>query len=234
MSTIENIESSTVGEIAASDIRKADVFREMGIDFCCGGKMTLKEAARKAGITETQLKEALEKAPPARASHPQHDFSNWDIVFLADYIYNVHHRYIKENAPVLENLAMKVASRHGAQHPELILLSEGIRDFLHHLLSHLDKEENILFPIIRQLAAKKYNGDEHINISAPIRVMEKEHHEAGDELKQFRQLTHDYDLPANACNSYTYLFEKLKEFEDDLFQHIHLENNILFPKALQL
>src|SRR5689334_219698 len=125
MSTIEDIESSTVGEIAASDIRKAEVFRKMGIDFCCGGRMTLKEAARQAGITAEQLKEALEKAPAAPASHPQHDFSSWDLGFLADYIYNVHHRYIRENAPVLENLSMKVAGRHGAQHPELIPLSRS-------------------------------------------------------------------------------------------------------------
>jgi len=234
MSTIENIESATVGEIAASDIRKADVFRKMGIDFCCGGRKTLKEAAGQAGITEAQLREALEKTPPVGASHPQHDFSSWDLAFLADYICNVHHRYIRENAAVLENLSLKVANRHGAQHPELIHLATGIRGFLHHLLSHINKEENILFPLIRQLASKKYNGDEYMDISAPVRVMEHEHQEAGDELKQFRQLTHDYVLPADACNSYTYLFGKMKEFEDDLFQHIHLENNILFPKALQL
>jgi len=195
--------------------------------------MTLKEAALQASITEDQLKEALGKAPSAPAFRPQHDFSSWDLALLADYIYNVHHRYVRENAPVLENLAMKVADRHGAQHPELIPLSEGIRDFLHHLLSHLSKEENVLFPVIRQLAAKKYNDDEYMDVSAPIRVMEKEHQEAGDELKHFRQLTQDYALPADACNSYIYLFEKIKEFENDLIQHIHLENNILFPRALQ-
>ena len=221
----------TVGEIAASDVRKAEVFRKMGIDFCCGGKQTLKEAARQAGITEAQLEEALEKAPAGRTASPQHDFAGWDPVFLADYIYNVHHRYIREAAPILEGLAIKVAGRHGAQHPELIPLSKGIRDLLQHLLAHLEKEENILFPAIRRKAA---GGSSPIVISAPIRMMEKEHQEAGDELRQFRQLTRDFTLPSDACNSYTYLFEKIKEFEEDLFQHIHLENNILFPKALQL
>jgi regulator of cell morphogenesis and NO signaling len=222
----------TIGEIAAGDIRKAEVFRKMGIDFCCGGKATLKQAAQQAGVTEAQLQEALEKAPAARTAYPQHDFASWDAAFLADYICNVHHRYIRNNAPVLEDLAVKVAGRHGAQHPELIPLSKGIGDFLHHLLLHLDKEENILFPIIRQLASGKHNGGQHVDAGIPIRVMEKEHQESGDELKHFRRLTHDYALPEGACDSYAYLFGKLKEFEEDLFQHIHLENNILFPKVL--
>ena len=228
---ITDADAPTVGEIAAGDARKAEVFRKLGIDFCCGGKQTLKEAAQQAGITETQLEEALEKAPPASATHLQHDFAGWDPAFLADYICNVHHRYIRQTAPVLENLAVKVAGRHGVQHPELIQLSKGIRDFLQHLLVHLDKEEQILFPAIRQM---NVNSGSPVAVGAPIRVMEKEHQEAGDELKHFRKLTRDYSLPSDACESYTYLFSKIKEFEEDLFQHIHLENNILFPKALQL
>lgn len=221
----------TIGEIAAKDKRKADAMRKLGIDFCCGGKQSLKEAAEHIGLTESALQEALEKAPPARTSQPQHDFAAWDTSFLADYIVNVHHRYIRESAPILENLALKVAGRHGSQHPELISLAKGLQELLDHLLLHLDKEENILFPIIRQRAS---GTGSHATVDIPIRVMEKEHQEAGDELRHFRRLTQDYNLPPDACNSYTYLFEKLKEFEDDLFQHIHLENNILFPKSLQL
>jgi regulator of cell morphogenesis and NO signaling len=228
MSIIVNV--PTVGEIAANDIRKAEVFRKLGIDFCCGGKQTLKEAAQQAGITEAQLKDALEKAPSAGTAYPKHDFAGWDAPFLVDYIIHVHHRYIRETAPILENLTMKVAGRHGAQHPELIPLAKGIRDLLYHLLVHLDKEENILFPIIRQLSS---HPEKSLSVSAPIRILEKEHQEAGDELKHFRKLSQDYILPPDACGSYSYLFNKMKEFEDDLFQHIHLENNILFPKVLQ-
>ena len=221
----------TIGEIAAKDIRKAAVFKKMGIDFCCGGKKTLKEAAVAAGLDEQAVLNALEHTDDVKVQ-TTHEFDKWELGFLADYIYNVHHRYIRENGPIIEQLADKVAMRHGHEHQELMQLADGMHDFMAELYDHLRKEEEQLFPIVKQLERGEKDGESSVSI--PVQAMESEHEAAGEELRAFRRLTKDYQLPANACNSYTYLFEKMKEFENDLFQHIHLENNILFPKAIKL
>ncbi|MEC3879487.1 iron-sulfur cluster repair di-iron protein [Parapedobacter sp. 10938] len=226
--------AETVGEIAAKDMRKAEVFKKLGIDFCCGGKKTLKEAIAEVGLTEAQVKEELERSEAAGGGQATHDFDSWDLGFLADYIYNVHHKYVRESGPVIEQLAEKVASRHGAVHPELFELSKGLKELMADMYNHQQKEERVLFPAIKTLEANGEPGQMTIGIEGPVHMMEAEHDSAGDELKALRKLTKDYELPADACNSYTYLFEKIKEFENDLFQHIHLENNILFPKALKL
>src|SRR5690606_37332541 len=224
----------TVGEIAAKDMRKAEVFKKLGIDFCCGGKKTVKEAVAEAGLTEAQVKEELERSEAASGGSVTHDFDSWDLGFLADYIYNVHHKYIRESGPVIEQLVEKVASRHGAAHPELIGLAKGVKELMAELYSHVQKEERVLFPAIKALEGSRDAAQTAFGIEGPVHMMEAEHDSTGDELKALRKLTNDYALPADACNSYTYLFDKIKEFENDLFQHIHLENNILFPKALKL
>ncbi len=228
----ETQHEETVGELAAKDIRKAEVFKKLGIDFCCGGKKTLQEAAAAVGLEEQQVRKELEHAEQVAVGHAMHDFDHWDLSFLADYIYNVHHRYIREQGPIIEQLADKVALRHGFEHHELMELAEGMHTFMADLYSHLEKEEQVLFPIIKKLE----RGAEDLSQQASdaVQYMEREHEDAGEELRKFRKLTADYKLPANACNSYTYLYEKIKEFENDLFQHIHLENNILFPKVVKL
>lgn len=234
----ETAPGETVGEIAAKDIRKAEIFKQKGIDFCCGGNKTLKEASEEAGITEDELKSALETVEN-RPLAPSQDYNKWDLDFLADYIVNTHHRYVKENAETIYGLAVKVAQAHADQHPELDSFAQSVHHFLQDLLNHTVKEEKILFPAIKEGVAKQkdpsYNSSTEPGfIKQPIMMMQREHEIAGDDLTYFRKLTNDYTLPADACNSYNYLFEKMKEFEDDLHQHIHLENNILFPKALEL
>ncbi|HWK99248.1 MAG TPA: iron-sulfur cluster repair di-iron protein [Parapedobacter sp.] len=224
----------TVGEIAAKDMRKAEVFKKLGIDFCCGGKKTLKEAVVELGLTEAQVREELERSEAAAGGQVTNDFDAWDLGFLADYIYNVHHKYVRESGPIIEQLAEKVASRHGAAHPELFELAKGLKGLMADMYSHQQKEERILFPAIKTLEGYDGSAQATIGIEAPISAMEADHDSAGDELKTLRKLTRNYDLPADACNSYMYLFDKIREFEDNLFQHIHLENNILFPKALKL
>src|SRR5690606_34135236 len=214
----------TVGEIAAKDMRKAEVFKKLGIDFCCGGKKTLKEAVAEAGLTEAQVKEELERSEAASGGSVTHDFDSWDLGFLADYVYNVHHKYIRESGPIIEQLVEKVASRHGAAHPELFELSTSFKTLLDGLYDHVQKEERALFPVIKELAAKEEGKQGRVGIQAAVRAMEAEHGVTGDELKALRKLTKGYALPADACNSYTYLFQKIQEFENDLFQHIHLEN----------
>lgn len=225
-------QKTTVGEIAAKDIKKAEVFKKLGIDFCCGGKKTLKQAAQSIGMDEAQLQQELENAKSSSSAGTQHDFGAWDIGFLADYITNVHHRYIREQGPIIEQLADKVSMRHGSEHHELYSLATGMHAFMQDLYQHIQQEEQKLFPIVKQLDTISVSDKNQLQ--DVIRYMEHEHEHAGDELRQFRSLTKDYKLPENACNSYTYLFEKIQEFENDLFQHIHLENNILFPKVIAM
>ncbi len=234
----ETAAGETVGEIAAKDIRKAEIFKQKGIDFCCGGNKTLKEASEEAGITEDELKTALDTVENKPLA-PSQDYNKWELDFLADYIVNTHHRYVKENAETIYGLAVKVAQHHADNHPELNRLAQSVHHFLQDLLDHTVKEEKILFPAIKEGVAKKKDPSYNLStqpgfIKQPIMMMEREHEIAGEDLTYFRKLTNNYTLPADACNSYNYLFEKMKEFEDDLHQHIHLENNILFPKALEL
>lgn len=225
-------QEETVGAIAAKDVRKADVFKKLGIDFCCGGKKTIKQAAEKIGLSESELKAKLARAENSEQVSANLDFDKWTLSFLIDYIVNVHHRYVRENSVIIEQLADKVAIRHGLDHPELVLLAQHMQTFLGELNSHLQQEEEQLFPLIKKVEA----GDEG-NRDAFLRIidhLEEDHENTGEGLANFRIITADYQLPANACNSYTYLFEKIKDFENDLLQHIHLENNILFPKTLTL
>jgi len=228
----ENVE--TVGSIAAKDYRKAEVFKKLGIDFCCGGEKSLKDASKEAGISEEQLKQELENADTVTVSASQ-DYNKWKLDFLADFIANTHHLYIRDNASVIMGLADKVAQRHGSQRPELRSLAERANTLINDLLSHIDKEETVLFPAIKSLVSNQNSETaDHASIKSIIDNMHVEHDHAGDDLKYLRKLTKGYTLPPDACNSYNYLFEKLKEFEDDLFKHIHLENNILFPKVVAL
>ncbi|MFV0605788.1 MAG: iron-sulfur cluster repair di-iron protein [Niabella sp.] len=231
-------EEETVGSIAAKDLRKAEVFKEKGIDFCCGGRKTLQQACEAAGISEEELRQALEAVDKAPVT-PSQDYNKWELDFLADYIVNTHHRYVKESVDNIYAMAVKVTGRHGNQHPELKEVAERIRPFLQELLHHTEKEEQILFPIIKASVAKKRDQSIELKtppgfVQQPIAVMQLEHENAGEDLSFFRKVTNNYALPDGACNSYRYLYEKMQEFENDLHQHIHLENNILFPKAIKL
>lgn len=230
----EEVNVETVGSIVAKDYRKAEVFKKLGIDFCCGGDISLKEASIEAGISEEQLRLELENADTVTTSASQ-DYNKWKLDFLADFIANTHHQYIRDNATVILGLADKVAQRHGPQHPELGSLADRVNTLMNDLLSHIEKEERVLFPAIKSLVLNQDNGSGgHTSIKSIIDNMHIEHDHAGDDMRYLREITNGYTLPPDACNSYNYLFEKLKEFEDDLFKHIHLENNILFPKAIVL
>lgn len=220
----------TVGEMAGNDYRMADVFRGFGIDFCCGGGQTIAQAATQGGITEEELWKALETAE-AKAKQPGNDLSVLAPELLIEHILNTHHKYVKEVLPVIWQFGQKVAGHHGDTHPELIDLRAAILHEAEDLLDHLEKEEQILFPAIKQLVA----GDKGIpNIKGTVEAMMKEHGSSGESLEEWRRLTNDYQVPEGACNSYRFLFEKLREFDTDLRQHIHLENNILFPRALTM
>lgn len=228
----------TIGEMVTKDYRKAQVFKKFGIDFCCGGKKTVTEVCDKKGLDKALVLKELESLS-GKVETGANDYLKWDIGFLADYIKNTHHQYIKENTSFITELAIKVAKVHGAEHPELIDVANTFSAVANDLLLHLAKEEKVLFPAIKEIAVAKLNGsklsvNEFGKISGPINLMESEHEQAGESLEGIRQLTNNFELPADACNSYTILFKKLEEYENDLHQHVHLENNILFPKAIAM
>ncbi|MBX3254136.1 MAG: DUF542 domain-containing protein [Chitinophagaceae bacterium] len=229
----------TVGAIAAKDMRKAEVFKAKGIDYSCGGDKTLIEAGEEAGISAEELTAALKEAENKPLSASQ-DFNKWQLDFLSDYISHTHHRYVKDNVEVIKGLTEKVAQRHGLDHPELNRLAQSVPSFLQNLLAHISKEEKVAFPAIRQAVAKKNGTTGQPPATEPgmIRrsslLLQKEHAIMSEDLAYIRRLTANYELPEDACNSYTYLYQKLEEMENDLKQCMHVENNILFPKAIAL
>ncbi|HEY9000751.1 MAG TPA: iron-sulfur cluster repair di-iron protein [Mucilaginibacter sp.] len=233
-----DIKEETLGEIVKGDLRKAEVFKKLGLDFCCGGKKTLKDACRENGLDILQVKEELNKTEQSSSGMPQHDFNSWSLSFLADYIVNVHHAYVRQNMRILRDLSEKVADRHGQQHAELKTIRNLVDEMASELAIHLQKEEVVLFPYIKELenSALGKNKDQQIfqTVKEPIAAMENDHDIVGDLARHIRELTHNYTLPEKACNSYALLYKMLEDFESDLHMHIHLENNILFPKAIAL
>lgn len=230
--------AETIGEIVTKDYRKAQVFKSFGIDFCCGGKKTIAEVCYSKGIDATAVYTALDQVT-GEVKTGENDYLKWDIGFLTDYIINTHHQYVKENTQFIMELANKVARVHGQQHPEVVKVSQIFTQVALDLLSHMNKEEKMLFPFIKELAIVQRDGGAlpHAafgNVSNPIRMMEVEHEEAGEAMETIREITSNYTLPADACNSYTILYKKLDEYENDLHRHVHLENNILFPKSISI
>lgn len=228
-------DAKSVGEIAASDWRKADVFRKYGIDFCCGGKKSLDEACAESNVDKAKLESELNHVKSVSASRPL-PFNEWGLDFLADYIVNTHHSYVKKSLPDIRSYAYKVSAVHGEFHPEVKDVHRLVEDLNEELMSHLGKEESILFPYIKKLVSGEAatSSCNFGSVANPIAVMEHEHDSAGEILKQIKELTSGYKVPADACASYNLLYRMLEEFETDLHTHIHLENNILFPKALKL
>lgn len=228
----------TIGEMAAKDIRKAQIFKKYGLDFCCGGKKSLKKACAEKGLDVVQVEKELQNTDAAVFSRPV-PYQDWDAGFLADYILNTHHTYVRKTLPDILQFARKVAQVHGNYHTELIRVNEFVGLINAELLSHMAKEEQVLFPFIKQLAEAqktKQNGGSFRpgNINGPIGVMEMEHELVGGYMENIRELTNGYTIPDDACTTYTLLFKMLSEFEEDLHLHIHLENNILFPKAQKI
>ncbi len=231
----EGEKEETLGELAVKDLRKAEVFKKYGLDFCCGGKKTVKEACAEKGIDVTKVEKELQQAD-GNPSYRPIPYDEWSLDFLADYIVNTHHAYVRKTMPDIRQYALKVAQVHGNSHPELLTVQSLVEEIYQELSTHMIKEEQILFPFIKQLAGKESTGNfaGAGTVKSPITVMEMEHEEVGKNLEEIRRLTNNYTLPQDACASYSLLFRMLEDFETDLHLHVHLENNILFPKALAL
>ncbi len=226
----------TIGDMVTKDYRRAQVFKNFGIDFCCGGKKTIVQACENKGINPEEVRQALHTISSDIPSS-ENDYMKWDMAFLADFIVNTHHQYIRDNTAFINELAVKVAKVHGSSHLELIKVAALFAEIADDLLLHIVKEERVLFPFIKELASVTKTGSVMTessfgNVSNPIQMMEAEHEQAGEILAQIRLLTNNFNLPEDACASYTILFKKLAEYEEDLHRHVHLENNILFPKAI--
>ncbi|MCO5235276.1 MAG: iron-sulfur cluster repair di-iron protein [Chitinophagaceae bacterium] len=228
----------TLGEIAAKDLRKAEVFKKYGLDFCCGGKKTVKEACAEKGIDVTKIEKELQQADKNPSARPL-PYNDWGIDFLADYIVNTHHSYVRKNLPDIRGYALKVAQVHGGRHPELIRIQQLVEEVNKEFSEHLVKEEEILFPFIKELVSAKAKGaapkaEKFDSVEDPIKMMEDEHEVVGRCLDEIRELSGNYTLPEDACASYSLLFKMLADMEEDTHIHVHLENNILFPKAKAL
>jgi len=231
---METLIEKTVAEIVASNYKAADVFKKHGIDFCCGGNVGLSEICRKKEINLSEIEEDLQKITAQRSDSP--DFDRWGLDFLIDYIINQHHTYVAENIPLIIQYSDKVAKVHGENHPETVEINTLFHAVADELLAHMQKEERVLFPYVKQLVQAEKEGISapaaHFgSVNNPISMMESEHETAGDIFKQIDKLSNNYTPPLAACSTFKVLYAKLQDFESDLHKHIHLENNILFPKA---
>ncbi len=224
----------SVGCLVSEKASRAKIFEKYGIDYCCGGKESLESACKKKGISLDKLIDELEHACIAPDSD-QDNYSTLSISSLIDHILEVHHAFLESELPRLSQLMKKVASVHGEKRPELKRLSELFHMLKSELEQHTMKEEQILFPMCKQLEKASDKPQFHCGtVCNPIRVMEYEHNEAGTVLAEMRRITDGYKLPEDACGSYKVLFAGLSELESDLHVHIHKENNILFPAVKEL
>jgi regulator of cell morphogenesis and NO signaling len=225
-------EAITIGEIVANDFRAASVFKDAGIDFCCGGKKTLDEACKEKGVDQESLKEKLSNLEE-KVNSSAYNFNEWDPAFLCDYIINTHHTYVRKSLPDLLHYTKKIAGVHGANHPELAEVAELMVQINNELLEHLQKEEKVVFPAVKELFNK---GPENVRelLSSELSDLSDEHESAGGAIDRINTITNGFKLPADACNSYRLAFDLLDKFEDDLHTHVHLENNVLFPKIAKM
>jgi len=236
-STVSDLIEKTLAEIVTDNIRSAIVFEEYGLDFCCKGNRSLKAACADKNIDVQKIVDELINL--SHSGNGKENPNDWQLDFLVDYIINNHHQYVRRMIPVISLHADKVASVHGKNHPETIQIADLFLAVREELEMHMMKEERILFPQIKQMVLTQKENSKYFQapfgtIQNPIRMMEYEHTSAGDALYQIRELSNNYAHPDDACNTFKALFSELKEFEEDLHKHIHLENNILFPKSIIL
>jgi regulator of cell morphogenesis and NO signaling len=230
--------TKTVREIALEQPSSIRVFEHYGIDYCCGGRKPLAEACLAGKLEVDTVIAALEAAAKTSAPISQ-DWSNATLAALSGHIVATHHAYVNKELPRLAELALKVVARHGATKPELPVIQATLARLDEELSQHLAKEEAILFPYIVQLerAVATQSAVPHGcfgTVANPIAMMTQEHEAAGELLAEIRRLSHNFVTPADACPTYHAFYDGLKDFEHDLHQHIHLENNILFPRAIDL
>ena len=228
----------TIRDIVANDFRAAAVFQRHGIDFCCKGNRSVEDACRGGSVTaDDVIREVADATASPAAGGPR--FNAWDLAMLADYIVANHHGFVRQAIPALLAHTQKIASVHGGSHPELHEVADIFEGVAEEMTAHMMKEEEILFPYIAGLAVASRGDGEAPSapfgtVRNPIRMMEAEHESVGDAMARIRELTIGYRVPDEACTTYRVCLQELETFERDLHEHVHLENNVLFPKAARL
>jgi regulator of cell morphogenesis and NO signaling len=235
MNTVEQL---TVGEYVANDFRTAALFSKYGIDFCCKGNRTLDEVCAKNDINPEELEKEIQAVLETKNDQAI-DFKSWSPSLLIEYIVEKHHSYIEEKTPVVLQFLDKLCKVHGERHPELFEINSLFKSSAGNLAQHMKKEELILFPFIQNMVkAQKENQpirEPHFGtVENPIAMMKDEHSIEGERFDKIATLTDGLIPPEDACSTYRVTYQMLKEFEQDLHKHIHLENNILFPIAIRL
>jgi regulator of cell morphogenesis and NO signaling len=231
--------TKTVGEIAAEMPNVTREFEKLGIDYCCGGSRTLGQACAEANISVHEALARLERISASTETQPGQDWQSQLLADLIGHITTTHHVFVREESPRILALAAKVVGVHGKNHPELLQVQQIFSALAEELRVHLMKEEQMLFPYISLMEESTLAGEPAPpamfgTVANPVRMMMQEHDGAGDALRLLRSVTTDYKVPEDACISYRTLYGALAGFEADLHQHIHLENNILFPRAVAL
>ncbi len=231
-------QDQTVREIAIRHPASVRIFEALGIDYCCGGKQPLGQACAKAKVPVSKLIQMLKESESGATKQEEPQWNDAPLAALIAHILETHHRYVRDAAPRLEALLQKVVSRHGEAHPELGRIEVAFQELAEELMGHMMKEERILFPFIEQMEVAASRGTRapsgcFPSVEFPIARMLAEHADAGAFTAKIRYLSAGYQVPADACPSYRGLYYGLEEFERDLHGHVHLENNILFPRAIE-
>ena len=232
-----DIRKDLIGEMVADDFRTAAVFKKFGIDFCCKGGRTIEEACEPKNIDVEKIYDEIESIPKAGSGNI--DFTAWPLDLLADYIEKTHHRYVREKAPILQAFLEKLCKVHGGRHPELYEIKELFDESAQDLEDHMVKEDTILFPFVREIMKAKtsntvFEAPNFGTVENPVNMMMHEHTVEGERFEKISELSNGYTVPSDGCNTYQVAFQMLQEFENDLHTHIHLENNILFPKTVKM
>lgn len=232
-----DVRKEQIGSMVAADYRTAAIFKKYGIDFCCKGGRTIAEAAEKKNLDTEKIYADLEQLPQGAAADI--DFTAWPLDLLADYVEKTHHRYVREKSPILMEFLNKLCKVHGERHPELFEIRDLFAASVQELGDHMVKEDQILFPFVRTMVEAKnsnqaFEAPNFGTVENPIQMMMHEHTAEGERFEKISALSDGYTPPADACNTYKVAFQMLEEFENDLHRHIHLENNILFPKSIRM
>ena len=230
--------NKTLSEIVINNYHTSEVLDRYNLDFCCRGNKAFDDACKENNLEPEIVFAELEQVFNNEISNDQ-NYDEWELDYLIKYIINNHHKYVRKMIPVIAEHCNKVVAAHGDDIPEMNKIAEIFAVIYKDLKQHMLKEEQILFPFIMQVVnAKRKNSETERpyfgSVQNPIRMMEAEHEHAGDSFQDIKRLSNNFSVPEDGCETCAVLYKELKEFEEDLHKHIHLENNILFPKAIEL
>jgi regulator of cell morphogenesis and NO signaling len=231
-------ENQIIGELVATDYRTASVFKAHNIDFCCNGSRTIEVVCADIDLQPRALIQQLESVLTLPEGEVK-DYQSWAIDELTTYVETVHHSYVERKIGEIKPYLEKITRVHGEKHPELLEINSLFNESAKELLGHMKKEEFVLFPFIKKMVKMQAEGTivqrpPFGTVENPIDMMHEDHDAEGERFRKIAALSDNYTVPADGCNTYKVTFGLLKEFEDDLHLHIHLENNIMFPKAIAL